>query len=37
VLRFKGRAAPCVALTEIDFEALDEAHAGGVGGVDEIG
>jgi len=25
VLRFKGRAAPCVVLTEIDFEALDEA------------
>ena len=25
VLRFKGRAAPCVVLTEIDFETLDEA------------
>ena len=25
VLRFKGRAAPCVVLTEIDFEALDSA------------
>lgn len=25
VLRFKGRAAPCVVLTEIDFDALDEA------------
>lgn len=25
VLRFKGRAAPCVVLTEIDFEALDAA------------
>jgi len=25
VLRFKGRAAPCVVLTEIDFEALDQA------------
>lgn len=25
VLRFKGRAAPCVVLTEIDFAALDEA------------
>ncbi len=24
VLRFKGRAAPCVVLTEIDFETLDE-------------
>ena len=24
VHRFKGRAAPCVVLTEIDFEALDE-------------
>jgi len=25
VLRFKGRAAPCVVLTEIDFDALDES------------
>jgi len=25
VLRFKGRAAPCVVLTEIDFETLDES------------
>jgi hypothetical protein len=25
VLRIKGRAAPCVVLTEIDFEALGEA------------
>ena len=25
VPRFKGRAAPCVVLTEIDFEALDAA------------
>ena len=25
VLRFKGRAAPCVVLTEIDFESLDES------------
>ena len=25
VLRFKGRAAPCVVLTEIDFETLDQA------------
>lgn len=25
VLRFKGRAAPCVVFTEIDFEALDDA------------
>lgn len=25
VYRFKGQAAPCVILTEIDFEALDEA------------
>ena len=24
VLRFKGRAAPCVILTEVDFEQLDE-------------
>ncbi len=24
VHRFKGRAAPCVILTEIDFNALDE-------------
>ena len=24
VLRFKGRAAPCVILTEIDFEQLDD-------------
>jgi hypothetical protein len=24
VHRFKGRAAPCVVLTEVDFEALDE-------------
>lgn len=24
VLRFKGRAAPCVILTEVDFEALDD-------------
>ncbi len=25
VLRFKGRASPCVVFTEIDFEALDDA------------
>lgn len=25
VLRFKGRAAPCVVFTEIDFETLDDA------------
>lgn len=25
VLRFKGHAAPCVVLTEIDFEVLDDA------------
>ena len=25
VLRFKGRAAPCVVLTEIDFDTLDES------------
>lgn len=25
VLRFKGRAAPCVVFTEIDFEMLDDA------------
>jgi hypothetical protein len=25
VLRFKGRAAPCVVFTEIDFETFDEA------------
>lgn len=25
VLRFKGRASPCVVLTEIDFETLDDA------------
>jgi superfamily I DNA/RNA helicase len=24
VHRFKGRAAPCVILTEIDFETLDD-------------
>ena len=24
MLRFKGRAAPCVILTEIDFEQLDD-------------
>jgi hypothetical protein len=24
VYRFNGRSAPCVILTEIDFEALDE-------------
>jgi hypothetical protein len=24
VLRFKGRAAPCVILTEIDFDSLDD-------------
>ncbi|HWS13084.1 MAG TPA: ATP-binding domain-containing protein, partial [Rhodocyclaceae bacterium] len=24
VYRFKGQAAPCVILTEIDFEALDD-------------
>jgi superfamily I DNA/RNA helicase len=24
VHRFKGQAAPCVILTEVDFEALDE-------------
>lgn len=27
VHRFKGRAAPCVVFTEIDFEALDDAGA----------
>lgn len=25
VLRFKGRASPCVVFTEIDFESLDDA------------
>lgn len=25
VLRFKGRAAPCVILTEVDFDTLDAA------------
>ena len=24
VLRFKGRASPCVILTEIDFDTLDD-------------
>ena len=27
VHRFKGRAAPCVTFTEIDFETLDDAAA----------
>ena len=27
VYRFKGRCAPCVVLTEVDFEALGEIEA----------
>jgi len=26
VMRFKGRSAPCVVLTEVDFDALDEKN-----------
>jgi superfamily I DNA and RNA helicase len=27
IYRFKGQSAPCVILTEVDFEALDEQAA----------